>query len=222
MIGITPSTLRDDRADRSGGGGEISTLSAASVGVWAFMGVATTIFLLLTLAFLARSNGADWHSLAEPNGPLSRPWPLWINSGLLLIGSLALAAANIFTRRGNATAMRYALAIGAVFAVGFLIGQLLFWQRLNAGGYLIATNPANSFFYLITALHGLHLLGGLAALARVAVKLWHGVAIYALQPSIRLTARYWHFLLVLWLAMFALLASSDAALAALAKLCGMR
>src|SRR5438105_6357924 len=130
------------------------------------MGVVTTIFALLALAFLVRSNSADWHSLAEPGGPLWRPWPLWINTAMLLVGSLALETSSICARHGNLRATRYALSASAIFAVGFLFGQLLFWQRLTAGGYLVTANPANSFFYLITGLHGLHLVGGLAALAR--------------------------------------------------------
>ena len=53
------------------------------------------------------------------------------------------------------------LCAGGASAVTFLVGQLLAWQQLSAAGYFVASNPANSFFYLITAAHGLHLMGGL-------------------------------------------------------------
>ncbi len=70
-------------------------------------------------------------------------------------------------------------------------------------GFGAATNPASSFFYLITAVHGLHLAGGLVALARAALRSARGGA--ALRLSIELCATYWHFLLIAWLVLFALL-----------------
>jgi Heme/copper-type cytochrome/quinol oxidase, subunit 3 len=51
----------------------------------------------------------------------------------------------------------------------------LAWQQLNAAGYFLAANPANAFFYLLTGVHGLHLLGGLVALALTADKVWRGL-----------------------------------------------
>ena len=96
------------------------------------------------------------------------------------------------------------MAAGAtVFA--FLIGQLLAWQQLNAGGYYLASNPASTFFYLLTAVHGLHLLGGLVALGRAAIRVRRGVDPNRLRLSLELCAMYWHFLLLVWLVLFALL-----------------
>jgi cytochrome c oxidase subunit 3 len=79
------------------------------------------------------------------------------------------------------------------------------WQQLNTGGYFLAANPANAFFYLITAVHGLHLLGGLVALGRTIVKAWRGVEIPRLRLSVELCTMYWHFLLLVWLILLALL-----------------
>ena len=90
-------------------------------------------------------------------------------------------------------------------AFSFLVGQLLAWQQLNAEGYFLANNPANAFFYLLTGLHGLHLLGGLVALALTADKVWRGVDPGQVRLSVRLCAIYWHFLLALWLVLFTLL-----------------
>jgi hypothetical protein len=73
-----------------------------------------------------------------------------------------------------------------VSAVVFLIGQLLAWRQLIAAGYVVAGNPANSFFYLVTAIHGLHLLGGLVALGRTIVKLWRGADLPKLRLSVEL------------------------------------
>ena len=91
------------------------------------------------------------------------------------------------------------LIAGGVFAVAFLVGQLLAWQQLNAAGYFLAANPANAFFYLITGVHGLHLLGGLVALGRTTAKVWRGVEVSQVRLSVELCAIYWHFLLLVWL-----------------------
>ena len=91
-------------------------------------------------------------------------------------------------------------------ALGFLAGQLLAWRELVVAGYVLAGNPANSFFYLITGLHGLHILGGLFALARTIGKARDGADTVALARSIELCAIYWHFLLVVWLVLFVLFA----------------
>ena len=97
------------------------------------------------------------------------------------------------------------LCAGGVAAVAFLVGQLLAWQQLSAAGYFVAANPANCFFYLITGVHGLHLLGGLVALGRTTAKVWRGVEMDQVRLSVELCAIYWHFLLLVWLVLFGLL-----------------
>ena len=68
--------------------------------------------------------------------------------------------------------VRAGLLVGGAFAFMFLVGQLLAWRQLDAAGYFLPANPANAFFYLITGVHGVHVLGGLVALGRTAVKVW--------------------------------------------------
>ena len=80
------------------------------------------------------------------------------------------------------------------------------WRELTADGYFLSSNPANSFFYLMTAMHGLHILGGLVALARTTVAAWGQPRLERLRLSVELCAMYWHFLLFIWLAIFVLLA----------------
>ena len=86
-----------------------------------------------------------------------------------------------------------------------LAGQFLAWQQLVALGYFAEENPANAFFYMITGLHALHLLGGLVAWGRTIAKLWRGIALSQLRLSVELCTVYWHFLLLVWLALFGLL-----------------
>ena len=140
----------------------------------------------------------DWRPLPVP--PL-----LWFNTGVLVLSSVTLQWAQAAARRSDHEGMVTGVLGAGVSAVVFLIGQLLAWQQLIAAGYVVAGNPANSFFYLLTAIHGLHLLGGLVALGRTIAKLWRGVDLPTLRLSVELCAMYWHFLLLVWLMLVGLL-----------------
>jgi cytochrome c oxidase subunit 3 len=140
----------------------------------------------------------DWRSLPVPG-------LLWFNTGVLIVSSGALQWAQVSAHRDDSENVLIGLLASGLSAVVFLIGQLLVWQQLNTGGYFLAANPANAFFYLITAVHGLHLLGGLVALGRTIVKAWRGVEIPRLRLSVELCTMYWHFLLLVWLILLALL-----------------
>ena len=90
--------------------------------------------------------------------------------------------------------------------LAFLIGQLIVWRQLVDMGYYLASNPANDFFYLLTGLHGLHMVGGLIAWARTTYKVtYETVAQEKAALSVELCAIYWHFLLIVWFALFILL-----------------
>ncbi|TIR40748.1 MAG: cytochrome-c oxidase, partial [Mesorhizobium sp.] len=142
---------------------------------------------------------SDWQAL-----PLPRV--LWFNTGVLVLSSIALQCASVAARRGEIDAVRLGLVTAGLTALAFLVGQLVAWRELTADGYLLTANPANSFFYLITGMHGLHILGGLVGLGRTTAGAWNGAPPERLRLSVELCAMYWHFLLFVWLAIFALLA----------------
>ena len=190
---MTAQVAIDDLHD----GGE-SALPAAKIGLRVFIAVVTVLFSLFAVAYIDRMAFADWR-------PLPEPWLLWLNTALLILSSVALHQASVGARLGEIDRVRAGLLAGGGLAFAFLVGQLLAWQQLTALGYFLASNPANAFFYVLTALHGLHLLGGLAAWGRTTAKLWRGVETGQLRLSVELCAVYWHFLLVLWLVLFGLL-----------------
>ena len=90
----------------------------------------------------------------------------------------------------------------------FLFGQVATWQQLVDGGYFLTTNPANAFFYLLTAVHGLHLLGGLYVWGRSLQRVWSGADADTVRLNIELCTIYWHFLLLVWVVVFGLLLST--------------
>ena len=193
----------------------------AKVGLRVFLAVVTALFLLLVIAYLSRSRFPDWQSLAgAPWQPLSSPWLLWLNTALLMASSIALQWTRGVVRRDDPDGAKTGLALAGFFAVAFLLGQLWVWQELKLQGYGVASNPASSFFYLITGLHGFHLLGGLVAWVRTTARVWRGVAMERVRLSVELCTVYWHFLLMVWLVLFALLTAPQETLGAIAALCG--
>ena len=169
-----------------------------TLGLRIFLAVVTVVFSLLLAAYVDRMAFADWRAIPEP-------LLLWINTALLIAGSISLEWARSGTRQGDMDRVRVGLLAAGVFTIAFLIGQVIAWLQLTGSDYFAITNPAIGFFYLITALHGLHILGGLVAWGRTTKKMRHGSEMNAIRLSVELCAIYWHFLLLVWLVVFALL-----------------
>jgi cytochrome c oxidase subunit III len=179
------------------------TLPPAKIGLGVFLAVAGCLFTLVVSAYSMRQNLADWRALPLPK-------LLWFNTGVLVLSSVALQWAYLSARRNDLEGVIVGLLSGGVSAVVFLVGQLLAWQQLRVAGYFVASNPANSFFYLITAVHGLHLTGGLVALGRTTARVWRGAEMTQakmaqMRLSVELCAIYWHFLLLVWLVLLGVL-----------------
>jgi len=182
-------------------------MPAERVGLWVFLSVVTSLFSLFAIMYAERSTFPDWR-------PLPDPQVLWINTVFLILGSVAFQRARGAANRENLNSVRVNLTAGGIFTIVFLVGQVLAWRQLSASGYFLATNPANTFFYLITGLHGLHLLGGLWVWAKTTKRVWgrfdslNVTQIASVRLSVQLCAVYWHFLLLLWLGLFYLLSST--------------
>ncbi|MBB4569414.1 cytochrome c oxidase subunit 3 [Rhizobium leucaenae] len=186
--------LVDDAPEMRG-----SSETTAKVGLGIFLAVVGALFALLISAYLTRLSGADWWSIPIP--PL-----LWVNTAALAASSVALQWAKTEARLDHSEMLNTALAVALVLAVLFLVGQVLVWRQLVAAGYVLADNPSNSFFYMITGLHGLHILGGLFVLGRTTIRAQANIGQARVRLSVDLCAIYWHFMLVVWLVLFALFA----------------
>lgn len=173
-------------------------LLPVQVGLGAFLAVATSLFALLIAAYQMRMVGADWTALALPK-------VLWLNTAVLILASVAMQWTLVVARQGQMDNVRKGLIAGGVFTLGFLAGQVWAWQQLNALGHFTAANPAYAFFLLLTTLHGMHLLGGLWVWARTTVRAVRGVEIAKVRLSVELCTVYWHFLLLVWAVLLAVL-----------------
>jgi len=182
----------------------------ARIGLWVFLAVVSSFFALFITAYFMRMNPAvvkgvdlrDWR-------PVTEPGILWVNSVLLIAGSCGMQLASSALGRGKFELAKLGMLAGGLCAIAFLAGQYLAWRQLQAAGYYAASNPANAFFYVLTGLHGLHLLGGLFVWARAASRMYQGQAgTGSTRLSVELCTVYWHYLLLIWLVLFGLLLST--------------
>ena len=155
-------------------------------------------FMALTSSFLVRKGlGDDWVSFALPR-------ILWANTLVLLASSGTIQFARARLRSGDTEGFRRWWAITTALGALFLGGQFEAWRQLAAQGVFLVTNPSSSFFYLLTALHGLHLLGGIVALFYVTYRPWQRSRINQ-STAADVASIYWHFMDGLWIFLFALL-----------------
>ncbi len=156
-------------------------------------------FMALTSSFLVRKGlGNDWIAFELPR-------VIWINTLVLLASSATVEIARSYLRRNDFSAVegfRRWWGVTTVLGLAFLGGQYLAWRQLAAQGVFLSTNPSSSFFYLLTALHGLHLLGGICALFYVSLRNWRRSQITQ-STAAGLAAMYWHFMDGLWLFLLA-------------------
>ena len=126
--------------------------------------VATSLFALFISAYAMRMNFGDWKPLPAAAAAVA-------NTAVLVVASVAMQWTAVAARRGDVDGVRKGLLVGGALTCAFLVGQLVAWRQLSARrATSSATNPANAFFYLLTAVHGVHVLGGLVAWGRTRLR----------------------------------------------------
>ena len=195
----TQPWVSDEAADATTGAS--LDMNPKALGLTTFLAVAVSLFALFVSAYTLRMEEADWIPVQDPN-------LLWINTGFLVLASIAYHWTRNQAVAGRGRYLMAGLIASGVLSAVFLLGQLATWQQLQDAGYYVSTNPANAFFYLLTGVHALHLLGGLYVWGRSVVRVWGGADADAVRLSIELCTIYWHFLLLVWVVLFGLLLST--------------
>jgi cytochrome c oxidase subunit 3 len=176
----------------------VLTRSASRTGLLMFLAVITSMFLLFMISYYTRSLFPDWEVLADPR-------ILWLNTVVLVLASIALQMASNAAKQELDAGMRNYLLLAAVLTVAFIVGQFMAWKQLVDAGFYAWANPAIAFFYLFTGLHAMHLVGGMWFLGRLGFNMKQGKRMEKARHSVTLCATYWHYLLLVWLALFTLL-----------------
>jgi cytochrome c oxidase subunit 3 len=177
---------------RGGRDGRGAGWSASLIALYVLLGATTMVFGAFTLAFVFRRGFADdW-------GALRKPPILWLNTAVLLASSLALELSRRALKAGDGLRFKRWWSAGTGLGMLFLAGQAVAWHQLRQAGVFVATNTSSSCFYVLTATHAFHLLGGLAALVYVGVQAWRLRWGPSRRIAIHLAAVFWHFLDGLW------------------------
>jgi cytochrome c oxidase subunit 3 len=171
--------------------------------MWVALASILMMFTALTSAYIVRAGSSnDWQ-------PLVMPRVLWLSTALIIISSVTLEAARRKLRAEFRSSHRVWLLVSAALGFAFLLSQLFAWRQLAQQGIYVSSNPHSSFFYLLTATHGVHLVGGLIALLFMSLRTRTSgaseLAVAKGQAAADAMTLYWHFLDVLWIYLFVLL-----------------
>jgi cytochrome c oxidase subunit III len=212
-----------------GRGGDLPNYGArlrrARLGLGCAVATVGMVFISLTSAYIFRRglptfDGTE-NTYVRDWGAVRLPWALLgINTVILLLSSVSMELARRHAARqaalapvrsipgvslGDERTMPW-LGITVLLGFGFLVGQWLAWGELHNRGFYVDTNPSSSFAFLLTIAHALHLVGGLIALFWAASSSLRHRPIEARRIVVDITAWYWHFMAVLWIYIFGLLA----------------
>ena len=170
--------------------------------LWLFMVSVIMIFGALTSAYIVRQAEGNWLDFEMPT-------MFWITSAMIFISSLTMHWAYLSAKHDRKETAKVAMTITVILGIGFLIGQWLGWNELVANGiYLVgreSSGVSGSFLYVISGLHGFHVISGVLFLLVVSVNLYR-LKIHSKNLSqIEMCTTYWHFLDGLWLYLFVFL-----------------
>ena len=187
-----------ERIDNDHSGRSLSS-DASRVGFFVLITTIATLFSLLSVAYIGRMAYGDWRVLPEPA-------MLWVNTFILFLSSVFFQKAKNFSNHYDFRGARIYLILAGLLTLIFLFGQIAVWKTLVSYGYFLSSNPSFAFFYLLTGLHMVHLLGGLSVWGFSVYKTFNkDISVNELRSTISLSTMYWHFLLIVWIFLFGLL-----------------
>ncbi|MEM6524997.1 MAG: cytochrome c oxidase subunit 3 [Bacteroidota bacterium] len=167
-------------------------------GLWLFMVTVVMIFAALTSAYIVRQGEGNW---TEFDLPIS----MWVSSVIILVSSATMHWALASARKNDLEKVKLAISITSVLGVAFLISQLVVWSDLVANNVYFVGNPSGSFLYVLSGVHGLHLVSGVIFLIIVLISTYRYKVHSKNLTQIQMCASYWHFLDVLWIYLFVFL-----------------
>lgn len=168
------------------------------MGLMAILATVAMLFAAFTAALLIRRTGSDWI-------PVELPSIVWINAVVIVASSVLVEYSKRALRHGDGVYAPVWLAMGSVLGLLFLAGQWVAWRALISQGVLLPSNPHAAFFYMLSAVHGAHVVGGLGALAWTLKRAFRGAYTATSHTGLTHAAIYWHFVGGLWIYLLILL-----------------
>ena len=166
--------------------------------MWLFIVSIIMLFAAFTSAYLVRKAEGNWVEFQMPS-------LFSYSTGVLILSSISMHYSLLAAKKDQFNALRMSISITFVLGLLFLVMQFYGWIQLVEMNVYFVGNPSGSFVYVLSGLHGLHLVSGLVVLIFALVAAFR-LKINAKQfTQIKICATYWHFLDVLWLYLFVFL-----------------
>ena len=163
--------------------------------LWLFMVTVVMLFAAWTSAYIVRQAEGNWLDYDLPE-------IFWLTSGIVVLSSFTLQWAYFSAKKDNFVQLRLGMVLTVILGIAFLIGQWYSWIALVDRDVFFVGNPAGSFLYVLTGMHGLHLISGLIFLIIVLISSFQFKVHSKAMVSMEMLTTYWHFLGGLWLYLF--------------------
>lgn len=163
--------------------------------LWLFMVTVVMLFAAWTSAYIVRQAEGNWLDYELPE-------IFWLTSGIVVLSSITLQWAYFSAKKDNFVQLRLGMVLTVILGIAFLIGQWYSWIALVDRDVFFVGNPAGSFLYVLTGMHGLHLISGLIFLIIVLISSFQFKVHSKAMVSMEMLTTYWHFLGGLWLYLF--------------------
>lgn len=164
--------------------------------MWLFIVTVSMLFAALTSAYIVRQGEGNWLLFELPS-------LFYVNTGIILISSVTMHWAYLAAKKDNLEAVKLAVILTTLLGIAFLVGQFMAWGQLVESNVYFVNNQASavsgSFVYVLSGLHGLHIVGGVVFLLIVMVSAFKFRVHSKNLTQIEMCTTYWHFLDGLWL-----------------------
>jgi cytochrome c oxidase subunit 3 len=166
--------------------------------LWVFLGSVVMLFASITSAYIVRRADGNWTIFELPS-------LFWMTTVVILLSSVTMQWSYVAAKKDNLSTTRLMVVLTLALGFVFLIGQFYGWKELVFDKVYLVGNPAGSFVYILTGLHGIHIVSALVFLVILLIKVQRGKVHSKRLLSIEMCATYWHFLGGLWLYLFVFL-----------------
>jgi cytochrome c oxidase subunit III len=166
--------------------------------MWLFIGSVVMLFASLTSAYIVRQAEGNWLYFELPG-------ILTISTVIILLSSVTMQWAYWAAKKDSLQMVKTLVSVTTLLGVGFLVLQFYGWKDLVASQVYLVGNPSGSFLYVITGLHGLHIISAIVYLMIVLVSTFRFQVHSKNLLQMEMCTTYWHFLGGLWLYLFVFL-----------------
>ncbi len=164
-------------------------------GMWLFMASVMMLFMALTSAYIVRQAEGNWIYFELPS-------LFYTTSVIIVLSSVTLQWAFFAAKKDQTGTVKIMLSITSVLGVAFLVGQFFGWKQLVGNSIYLVGNPSGSFLYILTGLHGLHIISAIIFLLIMLNASFKGKVHSGNMVKTEMCTTYWHFLGGLWLYLF--------------------